>query len=120
MTMSKPLLWLAALLLSGLATAQTATPSKPPAEKPATTATVPAAPVGRVVLRLGSFNNQNLAERHLAELAMLGVQAQIDNIIVQEAPIYRVRSAVMERSEALRIQELLRANGVSSYMTLTE
>lgn len=118
--MKHPLFLLALLLPLGAA-AQTAKPQSPSLQSEA----VPAAEKGEtnpghVVLRLGSFNNQNLAERHLAELAMIGVQAQIENITVNGAPIYRVRTAAVERSEARRLQELLNSNNISSYMTLAD
>ena len=124
--MKAKLLLLALLPLNAAAQQNPATTNPSPAttagSAPITAGEQKAAtsPAGQVVLRLGSFNNQNLAERHLAELAMLGVQAQIDNLTVNGAPIFRVRSAPIDRNEARRLQGLLNSHNISSYMTVAE
>lgn len=99
------------LLLPALSYADTPRPSE--ATAPAKEASTSA---NSVILRLGSFNNQNLAERQLAQLAILGVQAKIDNFDINDQPIYRINSGKLSREEALKIQELLKSYDINSYM----
>ncbi|KLT73770.1 hypothetical protein PL75_02015 [Neisseria arctica] len=69
----------------------------------------------RVIVQMGSFNNQAAAEAQRAKLAMMGVSASIVQGTVNGKTVYRVQSGRLSQAEAARVQNTLRQNGVDSF-----
>lgn len=68
-----------------------------------------------VIVQMGSFNNQAAAEAQRAKLAMMGVSASIVQGTANGKTVYRVQSGRLNQSDATRIQNTLRQNGVDSF-----
>lgn len=74
-----------------------------------------AAPSGRVVVQMGSFNNAEAADAQRAKLAMLGVNARLSRATGKDGQtVYRIQSGRLSREEAQRLTEKLRQNNIDS------
>jgi cell division protein FtsN len=74
-------------------------------------------PTGSYVLQAGSFSRFEEADRMKASLALLGVQAQIQTVEVNEATWHRVRIGPSEDLDSLNsVRDHLRENAVETIL----
>lgn len=71
---------------------------------------------GRYRIQAGSFSNYADADRRKAELALLGLESEIEGVTLEDGrTVYRVRSAPIEELERLNaILKRLRDNGIDT------
>lgn len=100
----------------------TATPQPPattsaPTESPSKATPPPAPASERFMLQAGSFRQNQEAERLRASLALLGVEARIQQVTVNNDTWYRVHvGPFSSRSEADRVRERLTNNQVQTML----
>jgi len=86
-------------------------------DRPATVTTPPAGADSAAVydLQLGSFTKKSDAERMKASLALLGINARIQKVTVDDrGTYYRVRSGPYSRDQAYSLHAQLDNNGVDN------
>jgi cell division protein FtsN len=103
---------------------QTTQPPKPAGEavpKPAgeTLASAAAVPKegNRFMVQMGSFRTPADAERMRAQMALLGVVAEVQPVTLEKGDkVFRVLSGVVDAAESSRIQQRLKENGVTTML----
>lgn len=85
---------------------------EPRREEPVRTATATSA--SRYVVQAGAYTLYSQADRARARLAMLGVQARIEEGQSQGRTVYRLRVGPMSDAEADALRRRLRANDIES------
>lgn len=90
--------------------------TRPPPTPPAAPAPAPVPQASATTYRLqvGSFRDLADAERHKAELALLGVRVDIERAEVAGASTFRLRTGPLEKPAADALGQRLQSQGVSS------
>ncbi|MDO4641587.1 MAG: SPOR domain-containing protein [Neisseria sp.] len=70
---------------------------------------------GKVIVQIGSYNNQQAADVQRSKLAMAGVSANVVQAEVNGSTIYRVQTSVLSASEATVTQKKLQQRGIASF-----
>ena len=70
---------------------------------------------GKVVLQVGSYNNQQAADVQRSKLTMAGVSASVVQAEVNGKPVYRVQTGVLSAAEAAAARQKLQQRGISSF-----
>ena len=73
------------------------------------------AAAGRVILQMGSYNNEQAAEAQRAKLAMMGITANVVQASANGKTVYRVQSGRLDSNAADSARKILQQNGVSSF-----
>ena len=71
---------------------------------------------GKVFIQAGSFSRSQEADNQKAKLAMLGIEAYIQQVMVQDKTFYRVRLGPFNEKEANNVQRELSAANIQSTM----
>ena len=71
---------------------------------------------GKVFIKAGSFSRSQEADNQKAKLAMLGIEAYIQQVMVQDKTFYRVRLGPFNEKEANNVQRELSAANIQSTM----
>jgi cell division protein FtsN len=82
--------------------------SSPPPQQQATAAG------SRYVIQAGAYTLYSQADRARARLAMIGVNARIEEATSNGLPIYRIRIGPMSNAEADSLRQRLRSNNIES------
>ena len=69
---------------------------------------------GKVFIQAGSFSRSQEADNQKAKLAMLGIEAYIQQVMVQDKTFYRVRLGPFNEKEANNVQRELSAANIQS------
>ena len=98
-------------------------PATPPPPKqtamatPPAPATTPSTGAGNYVLQIGSFRKNSDAERLKAQLAMLGIQTNIQTATIDSGQTYhRVRTGSYTKADANALRSRLKSNGHDAMM----
>lgn len=91
-------------------TTETATPAKPPVEDKAKTEVASST----VYLQTGSFQNAADADNQKAKLAMMGLEASVQQAMLQEKVWYRVRLGPFKSEEANAMRAELAKNSINA------
>ena len=70
---------------------------------------------GRVIVQMGSYNNEQAAEAQRAKLAMIGVSANVVQATANGKTVYRVQSGRLNKDAAEGVSKTLQQNGVASF-----
>lgn len=71
---------------------------------------------GKIFIQAGSFTRPQEADNQKAKLAMLGIEAYIQQVMVQDKTFYRVRLGPFNEKEANNVQRELSAANIQSTM----
>jgi cell division protein FtsN len=98
--------------------ATAAIPTKPPTTgEPAAAAGAAAKEGNRFMVQMGSFRNLADADRMRAQVALLGVVAEVQQVALNNGDkVFRVRSGVVDNAESGRIQQRLKENSVATML----
>lgn len=91
-------------------------PDEPEGARPDAT-TAPLVTPGIYVLQAGAYSTYAEADRVKAQLALLGISAQIQRIAIEDQPYHRVRIGPIENLEELnRLRRRLRAANIDAML----
>ncbi|WP_287878577.1 SPOR domain-containing protein [Aquitalea sp.] len=81
-----------------------------------------AAPAKKVFLQLGAFQNENEADNLKAKLALLGVEAKIQSVMIPDkGMVHRVRVGPLSRQEDVdRVRAQLKQDGINAAVVKAE
>lgn len=83
--------------------------------KKETTKTPSEKSAAKVVVQLGSFNNQAAADAQKAKLAMMGVSTRVVQASANGGTVYRVQTGKVTKADADRIRQTAKQNGIDSF-----
>ena len=69
----------------------------------------------RLIVQMGSYNNEKAADTQRAKLAMIGVSAHVVEATANGKTVYRVQSARLSADAAEDVRKTLQQNGVNSF-----